>query len=252
VRDGNKAAHWYTSQMMNSNEHYHLRGFEDLLYDAAHLLYLAHDVSPEHDTDGYEFSYIRSSILNTLLLFECGANCCIDSLNLPRAFEEDIDKLPFLSKYEFFLGRLSPQIAFDRGCREVQAAAELKAVRYSYVHPKVKKQHYSQVVDSVWDTDFGATALLKFPRNPQKWRCTHALLALKTANDFFNRLFLSWCGLDTDTVCEILLSSGAASIPARSSTAVDCIGGLDRAVRQWDIDLKFIGKDVLTSDAGRR
>jgi hypothetical protein len=64
-------------------ERCHLRSFEDLLYDGVHLLYLAHDVDRELDNDGYEFTYIRSSILNTLLLFECGANCCIDSLDLP-------------------------------------------------------------------------------------------------------------------------------------------------------------------------
>jgi hypothetical protein len=114
-------------------ERCHLRSFEDLLYDGVHLLYLAHDVDRELDNYGYEFTYIRSSILNTLLLFECGANCCIDSLDLPGAFEQDIDKLPFLSKYEYFLSRVNGEGKFDRGCQEVQAAAELKAVRDKYV-----------------------------------------------------------------------------------------------------------------------
>jgi hypothetical protein len=42
---------------------YHLRGFEDLIYDAVHLLYLAHDVDVENDQDLYERTYIRTSIL---------------------------------------------------------------------------------------------------------------------------------------------------------------------------------------------
>lgn len=223
---------------------YHLRSFENLMYDAVHLLYLAHDVDREQDNDGSEFTYIRSSILNTLLLFECGANCCIDSLNLPSAFQEDIDKLPFLSKYEYFLSRVNDKENFDRGCKEVQAAAELKAVRDSYVHPKVKKQKYVQVGELVWDVNFGQTNLLKIPRNPTDWGRSHAVAALKATNDFFNHFFLSWCRFDTDTVCEILLSSDAASMPATSSTAIDCIGGLSRAVQDWNIDFKFIGKIV--------
>ena len=220
----------------------HLRSFEDLLYDAVHLLYLAHDVNRELDNDGYEFTYIRSSILNTLLLFECGANCCIDSLNLPSGFDQDIDKLPFLSKYEYFLSRVNQQQKFDRGCEEIQRVAELKAVRDNYVHPKVKKEKYTQAGDFVWDADFGKTTLLKIPRNPKEWGCIHATWVLKAATDFFNLFFLSWCGFDTNTVCEILLNSNAASIPATSSTAIDCIGGLTRAAKDWSIDFKFLGK----------
>src|ERR1700751_2692967 len=163
---------------------YHLRPFEELLYDAVHLLYLAHEVDREKDEDGYEFTYIRSSILNTVLLFECGANCCVDALKLPGALEDDIDKLTFLSKYEFFLNRVNPKAKFDRGSREVQGAAELKAVPDNYVHPKVKKQPWVQVAD-VWDTDFGATGTLKIPRNPNHWTCTHAVVALRAANNFF-------------------------------------------------------------------
>jgi hypothetical protein len=125
---------------MTTRDVCHLRNFEDLIYDAVHLLYLAHDIDQAQDDDGYEFTYIRSSILNSLLLFECGANCCIDSLNLPGPFHEDIDKLSFLSKYELFLTHVNDKVEFDRGCREVQEAAELKAVRDAYVHPKVKSK----------------------------------------------------------------------------------------------------------------
>jgi hypothetical protein len=223
-------------------ELHHLRSFEDLMYDAVHLLYLAHDVKPELDEDGYESTYVRSSILNTLLLFECGANCCIDSLNLPGAFQEDIDKLPFLSKYQYFLGRIDDKAIFDRGCKEVQAVAELKAVRDNYVHPSVRKQKYLQVADQVWDADFGRTNVLEIPRNHREWGASHAALALGAANDFFNLFFLSWCKFDKDTVCEILLSESAASIPATSSTTIDCTGHLDRATKEFNIDFRFIGK----------
>ena len=232
--------------MMTDSDLYHLRSFEHLIYDAVHLLYLAHDVDIENDHDGYEFTYTRTSILNTLLLFECGANCCIDALNLPGAFEEDIDKLPFLSKYEFFLSRTNPDARFDRGCKQVQAVAELKAVRDSYVHPKVKKRKYSKV-DDLWSPDFGQTTLLKIPRNPSRWHSSHAVLALQAANDFFNLFFLSWCKFDKNTVCEILLSSDPAGIPATASIAIDGTEELTRAVKDYSIDFRFIGKALRPS-----
>jgi hypothetical protein len=203
--------------MMKSSETYHLRGFEDMLYDAVHLLYLAHDVDIEKDQHGYDFTFTRSSILNTLLLFECGANCCIEALKLPGAFEEDIEKLPFLSKFELFLNRIQPNANFDRGSEEVQAVAELKALRDSYVHAKVRKRQYSET-DDLWNPDFGQTTLLKIPKNPAHWQSNHAVLALKSANNFFNTFFLSWCRFDTNTVCEILLGSRPAEIPSRRAS----------------------------------
>jgi hypothetical protein len=224
---------------------YHLRGFEDLIYDAVHLLYLAHDVDVENDQDLYERTYIRTSILNTLLLFECGANCCLEALDLSGVLKNDLDKLPFLSKYEFFLSRRRPVAQFDRGSKEVQAVAELKKVRDDYVHPKVKKQRYS--VDDDFDCggpDFGHTTILKIPLDPRRWDTTHAVRSLKSANDFFNTFFLSWCGFDTDTVCELLLGSDSVSIPSKSSIGIDCTEGLSRAVREWGIDFKFIGKRI--------
>lgn len=221
---------------------YHLRNFENLLYDAVHLLYLAHDVDPEQDKHGYEFSYTRSSVLNTLLLFECGANCCVDSLALPGTFSDDIEKLPFLSKYEFFLSQIKPKQKFDRGCKETQAVAELKAIRDDYVHPRVRKKLYSKTDE--WGADFGNWPVLQFPKDGNRWRSDHAVSALKATNDFFNLFFLSWCKFDTNTVCELLLNSDAAHIPAISSIAIDCVEGLDRAVREFKIDFKFMGKRI--------
>ncbi|MBZ5528673.1 MAG: hypothetical protein LAN71_12315 [Acidobacteriia bacterium] len=225
---------------------YNLRSFEYLIYDAVHLLYLADDEGVEQGEGGYGPTYTRTSILNTLLLFECAANCCIDALNLPGGFEEDIDRLPFLSKYEFFLSCINPAAKFDRGCKEVQVVAELKAVRDSYVHPKVKKRKYSKA-DDFWSPDFGHTTILKIPRNPTRWETSHAMLALKSANDFFNLFFLSWCKFDTNRVCEILLSSDPAGIPATASIGIYCIEGLTRAVRDYGIDFLFIGKVVRRS-----
>ena len=230
--------------MGDPTELHHLRSFEDLLYDAVHLLYQADDVDPEKDSHGYEFTYVRSSILNTVLLPECATNCCLDALELPKSYGEDIDKLPFLSKLEFFLSRINANAKFDRGCKEVQAVAELKSVRDSRVHPKVKKKQVSEI-EPWFPPDFGHTNLLKIPADCNYWTVQHAALALRSANDFFNLFFLDWCKFNANTVCEILLASDRATIPSTSYIGIDAIEGLTRAVSQFGIDFKFIGKQLI-------
>jgi len=223
---------------------HYLRTFEDLLYDSVYLLYFAFDTNQDNFKDDVISPFVRSSILNSILTLECGANCLIDALDLPGQFYNDIEKIPFLSKFEFFHNTLNTKQKFDRGCKEVQAVSELKSIRDFYVHPKVKKAKYERIGENVWDADFGKTNLLKFPREPRRWRREHAILALKSVNDFYNKFFLEWCNLNTAAVVDILLSSDKADINSPIGAHIDCIGGLDRAVKEWNIDFKFIGKNV--------
>lgn len=228
---------------IEDSEHY-LRTFEDLLYDSVYLLYFSFDTNQDDYDDDVISPFVRSSIINSVLLLECGANCLIDALNLPSQFYNDIEKLPFLSKFEFFLNRVNSKQLFDRGCKELQAISELKSIRDFYVHPKVKKTKYEKIGDNLWDANFGNTNQLNFPREPRKWRRKHAILALKSVNDFFNKFFLDWCNLNANAVVDLLLSSSKADLEAPNGASIDCIGGLDRAVNDWGIDFKFIGKRV--------
>jgi hypothetical protein len=228
---------------LEDREHY-LRTFEDLLYDSVYLLYFAFDTNQDDYEDDVISPFVRSSILNTVLLIECGANCLIDVLDLPGQFYNDIEKLPFLSKFEFFLNRTNSEQPFDRGCKEVQSISELKTIRDFYVHPKVKKAKYDRIGENAWNADFGNTNLLGFPRDPRKWRREHAILALSSVNDFYNKFFLEWCNLKANAVVDILLSSDKADMNYPIGAYIDCVGGLDRAVKEWGVDFKFIGKKV--------
>lgn len=228
---------------INNKEHY-LRTFEDLLYDSVYLLYFAFDTNPDAYEDDVIGPFVRSSILNSVLLIECGANCLIDVLNLPGQFYGDIEKLPVLSKFEFFLSRINSRQVFDRGCKEVQSISELKSIRDFCVHPKVKKARYQKIGENLWDADYGNTTLLQFPREPQKWTRQLAISALKAVNDFYNIFFLEWCNLRTDAVVDILLSSDKADIHSPIGAYIDSVGGLDRAVKDWGVDFKFLGKKI--------
>lgn len=221
---------------------YHLKNFENLLYDAVHMLYLAHDIDSESDEHGYEATLTRGSIVSSLLLFECAANCCIDVLRLKGAYVSDIDKLPFLSKFEFFLSRIAPKAVFDRGCKEVQAVAELKALRDGYVHPKVRRASWEPIGNGSYTVAFQVTSQLGISLDPSQWGRTAAISAIRAANDFFNLYLLGWCAFNTNTVCGILLETETATIPATALISIDGVGGLTRAASQWGIDFRFIGK----------
>lgn len=227
---------------IEDREH-HLRTFEDMLYDSVYLLYFAFDTNQDDYPDDVIGPLIRSSIINSMLLLECGANCLIDALDLPGKFCDDIEKLPFLSKFEYFLSKLN-ESSFDRGCKEIQAIAELKSIRDFYVHPKVKKGKYEHVGDNYYVVEYGKTKQLGFPRASNEWSREHAIVALKAVCDFYNKYFIEWCNLSSDAVVDLLLSSDKADIHRPIGADIDCIGGLDRASKDWNIDFKFIGKTV--------
>lgn len=221
---------------------FHLKNFENLLYDAAYLLYLSADIDRETDEDGTDSTLARGSILSSLLLFECAANCSIDVLKLRGSYANDIDKLPFLSKFEFYLSERRPRKRFDRGCSVVQAVSELKRLRDDYVHPKVQKKLWEPDDDGGFTVEFPKTNQLGLSVNPGEWRCPAAVSALKAATSFFDLYFLDWCEFDSNTVCEILLMNEPASIPSRASIAIDGVGGLNRAMSHWGVSFRFLGK----------
>ena len=226
----------------------HLKQFEDLLYDSVMLSYMAHDIDIDKDEHGYLFPLIRASIIQSIILLECGANYCIGSLALAGRFFDDIDKLPYISKYEFFLSVVKPDKKFDRGCIEIQQVKELKSIRDSYVHPKIKKEKYFEIGESAWDTDFGKTKMLQIPRAPKDWRPEHTIVVHKAVNEFFNKFFLDLCEFDKDTICAILLSENEVVIPRSigktGNCTIDAIDLLNRAVLEWGIDFKYIEKKL--------
>ena len=172
------------------------------------------------------------------------SNCTIDLLDLQGKFFSDVEKMPFISKFEFFLRERGGGKVFDRGCKEVQAISELKSIRDLYVHPKVSSRRYEKISEYVWNADYGETSLLKFPREPRMWKVEHAILAIKSVNDFFNKYYLNWCDFNEDQIVDMLLSRAKVDLINRTGAGIDCVNGLNRAVKEWDIDFKFIGKKI--------
>ena len=114
--------------LIMDSEYFHDRKFKLLLEDAVFLLREAIDKA----VDGYspkEWSLSRASVNNSSLLLEAAANCCISTLNLSNKYFVDIDKLPIISKFEYYLQKINSEKQLDRGFFPVQQASELISTR---------------------------------------------------------------------------------------------------------------------------
>lgn len=221
---------------------FHAKAFEHLLYDSVNLLYLAHDIDRDTDENDVERACARGSIMSTLLLFECAANCCMEALNLSRGFAADLDKIPFLSKLEFFAKQQGSTL--DRGRHEVAIAAELKSLRDGYVHPKTHRKQLTQVGPGQYEAESIKTPQLALSRDPGGWHREQAVIVAIAADSFFRYYFLEVCRFTPATVCSVLLEPSKAEIPCRASVSIDCIGGLDRAVQEWGLGFEYLGKEA--------
>jgi hypothetical protein len=227
----------------------YLKCFEEQIYDSVNFIYLAERFA-NFDEDEMNFFYYhslcRASMLSSTLLLESAANCCIDSLDVRKKYigdlAKEVDRLSMLSKFEFILKEMKPEQNFNRGCLLVQKIQEIKGIRDRYVHPKIMSAEWIQLSQDTRGTDCGETKLLKVPFRFHRWKTEHAIIVLKTVNDFFNLFFLEWCRLDTNTVCGLLLQDERVPIPFNASVSVDFMGGLDKAVKDWGVDFRFIGK----------
>lgn len=110
------------------------RSFTQLFGDA---IFFEHCARMEKDSYKKQ-RFSRASIILSALSLESGANCLLKSLELSNQYSNDIDRLPFMSKYDFFAQVLYNK-SIDRGRKECQIVEELKILRNQYVHSKTQK-----------------------------------------------------------------------------------------------------------------
>ncbi|GFO64283.1 hypothetical protein M1B72_12660 [Geomonas paludis] len=240
---------------MDNQEIYYRRNFYDLFWDAVRLGRMAQEVQEDDDT---EFSCARASIMSSVFSLECASNCCVEIMPSGSGFKKDVDKLPFLSKFEVFLGVMFPGKTLDRGRHEVQLVQELKTIRDSFTHPKVKRTKLIRVdsncefkegagyISNIFGTgptrsyDFGCTQFLNLP-NTITWQAEDAISVLHAATKFLNYFFVGLCSYDSDTINDILRSSGEISIPSKISYGRLDDPELKRAMDRWKLNLDFLG-----------
>lgn len=148
----------------------------------------------------------RSALLASTHLLEASANTCIDSLALGNGFANDIERLPFLSKFEIYVRLGFPKRKFDRARHEVQGISELKQVRDSFVHPKSQK-----IIWESWSPDRSIsrsprTKSIDLPKIAGYCCPDDAVRALKATHAFLRYVFKDVCRLSAIRVNSLLCS----------------------------------------------
>ncbi len=192
--------------------------------------------------------FARASISSAVLSIECAANCCLAQLSNGGSFRHDIDKLPFISKFEIFHSLNFQGRAFDRGCIEIQKIQELKSIRDCLVHPKRKtvslKKEDEQEGQVLFNQECGIWKLNGISRLESAWNHEDAIKVLNAATAFFNFYFLDLCGFNHNRVCKILFDEFVIEPPLKSfDTRYDMSRdeNLKKAVSEWGIEFKFLG-----------
>ncbi|WP_018986486.1 hypothetical protein [Methylophilus methylotrophus] len=91
--------------------------FDTLLLDSINFLVEACKL---HPIDEKVYPLSRASIVFSLLLLEAAANTCIESLNLEKTVHGEIDRLPVLGKFDFYLRMRFKNRNLERGTHQIE------------------------------------------------------------------------------------------------------------------------------------
>ena len=189
------------------------QSFITLFNDAVHMMFSSLDAVKEGYSPSAEAQVMaRASILNSVLILESAANCCISELQGARAFLNDIDKTPPLTKLDLY-AKFKKNRYLDRGNAIVSTASELLTVRNSIVHPK--KQTAGVDVEKNDQRDDGKVEFnFLFDRNARKatgldkvsyfWSPLDAKNVLKSVIDFLNYYFIELLEFEANDVLSII------------------------------------------------
>lgn len=200
------------------------RGTLTFLTDSILLAMKAEDAGPDEIAN----TLSRASLLSTVLFLEASANTCLDMLALEGQFGSDIDRLPFVSKFELFSRLRFPSRTFKRSRHEVQGVIELKRVRDSFVHPKSQK-----IIWQSWSPESSISAsprtkALDLPRIATYCYLDDAVTAMKAAHAFLRYFFRDVCRFGPRRVGALLTSEE----PVPKLSSADTVYW-ERATHRW-------------------
>lgn len=180
------------------------RSVNSLVDDSLRLLYMSKD-SRDHD-DSQLFA--RSSGIYTMLLLESIANICIEHIEFERSVYKEVDRLPIIAKFDFYLRIKMGKEGLPRGDSDVQSMQEVKTLRDGMVHPKVQKfvwtVHDEETQSMTSEAEL--TAHLKVAKDLRFWEFEQSLEIMKAVHGFLNHFFLQRCGYSPKESSALLLS----------------------------------------------
>lgn len=181
----------------------YIRKFDLILVDSLEFLFLSMDY-PSYDEQNQRFA--RSSIISSLLLIECAANICIASLNLEKNILNEIDRLPILGKFDFYLRVNFRKRHLNRGNHHIEIIKELKKIRDMLVHPKSHKLEVEIQPDGTGKAEAEVTRNLEVAYDPSFWDDSQALIILKAVHEFLEFFFKQQCKFSSTKTSNLLFS----------------------------------------------
>ncbi len=171
------------------------------------MLFYSLDIEQNFD---FRQTIARSSMLNSILLLELSANICIESLELEGTIFKEIDRLPTLGKFDFYLRSKFRDKKLSRGVIEVEKVKELKRLRDGYVHMKPHKLEWEIEGDSGM-AELAKTSILDIPKNPSGWDWSSAIITMAAVHEFLRYFFKDLCKYSAKKVGSFLFSD--AKVP---------------------------------------
>lgn len=180
------------------------RSFFLHLIDAIKFAQLASDEDIERRNEG---SFCRSSIISSIVLIESLSNILIERMPW-RTLKKDLDRLPILSKIDVYLLYLGKE-PLDRGRRELQPIEELKRIRDSFVHPRMRtrqgdREHSEDGLS--FNFPFGSYATTAISHSPSLWSSKDATSAAFSAVAFVRYLLIDVLDLSIHEIFKLITS----------------------------------------------
>jgi hypothetical protein len=211
------------------------RNFDTLLFDSIEMLFYSLDPNVDFD---FRNTLARSSLINSILLLELSANICIESLELERSVFNEIDRLPILGKFDFYLRASFRNRKLIRGVKEVEGIKELKGLRDGYVHMKPHRLQWE--IDGDGGTaKMDATKLLGICKNPKGWDVESAINAMRATHGFLRYYFKDLCKYGPTKVGCLLLS--VSTVPGREPNPMPLLyRSTKKRLESMGVDLSYM------------
>lgn len=188
---------------MNNIELAYERNFDTLLYDSIDFMFDSLELDPVEDR-GHSLS--RASIIFSLLLLEAAANTCIEHLDLENSIQREVDRLPILGKFDFYLRTSFRNKQLERGVKQVEWVKELKSLRDGLVHLKPHRVEWEKSSETSATTSAVRSKVLDIAINPKFWDGEEAAKVARGVHGFLYYFFKEKCKYSATKVTSLLFS----------------------------------------------
>ena len=212
----------------------HEKGFGLILEATAELITEALTTTPYS-------AFASAAVLQSALLIEAAANCCLYELHLDKKLSDELDRLPSLTKFDLFLHiKSGGKKTLDRGASFYQDVRELKIIRDMSVHPKTSQITWSKVDEDSMVGKHDKSPRLGISLTHFSWSVDDAIKAFKAANKFLDNFFRDLCGLDDKVVRLLLLAPVGGDVEDIFLSTKE----LEELQKNYDIPLSYVGTGV--------